>query len=253
MCDVQTISLGDTLEIPREGATSFQVLKVGERATRPETTAGTFEMARIPTHEFYANPWATRKMIDDPAINVEQYIAKKVGQQKGKDECARLLTGSGVGEPQGIDLGGSSLINVTTSDVFTAAKLIAFQYSLEEPYASQATWLSKRANFGKIRQLTATTGDFLWQPGLQAGEPSLLLNRPVLACNDITLLDGTATATTKIIYFGDFKSGYKIVDRIGIRMIRDEFTNKPHVEFYHYRRMGGQVVLPEAIKIGVSD
>jgi HK97 family phage major capsid protein len=163
------------------------------------------------------------------------------------------MVGDGIGKPQGISLGGGGQVTVTTSDAFTAAQLIAMQYSLEEPYASNATWLSKRANYGQIRTLVGSSGDnFLWQPGLQAGDPPTLLGRPYLSCNDIPTLTSSSDNTTKLIYFGDWKKAYTIVDRIGIRVVRDMFTSKPFIEFYTYKRVGGQVVLPEAYKIGIG-
>lgn len=255
VADVLTISIGDALEIPKEGSTAFTAQWVNERAARTETTAGTIANIRIPTHELEANPWATQKMIDDSAINIEQYIAKKLGEQFAKAEGTAFVSGSGVGQPQGLQdtTNGISNVTVTSSDAFTAPLLIAFQYTLEEPYASRGTWLSKRANFGQIRALVATTGEFLWQPGLNADEPPLLLGRPTLACNDIPTLSGSSTSSDRVIYFGDFKAGYKIVDRLGVRVLRDPYTNKPNVEFTTYKRLGGQVVLGEAIKAGVAN
>lgn len=255
VADVISISKGDTLEIPKEGSTAFAAQWVNERAARTETTAGNFANVRIPTHELEANPWVTQKMIDDSAINIEQYVAKKLGQQFARTEGLAFISGSGVGQPQGLQdtTNGISNVTVTSSDAFTPALLIAFQYALEEPYASNGTWLSKRANFGQIRGLTAATDNFLWQPGLAAGEPPALLGRPYVACNDIPTLSGSSTSSDRVIYFGDFKAGYKIVDRIGVRVLRDPYTNKPNVEFTTYKRVGGQVVLGEAIKAGVAN
>lgn len=252
IADVMTISSGDSLEIPKEGSTAFTAQWISERAARSETTAGSFAMVRIPTHELEANPWVTQKMLDDSAINVEQYIAKKLGEQFGKAEGVAFCTGSGVGRPEGIETAaGITPTVVTATNVFTAALLLDFQHTLEEPYASRATWVAKRAMYGKIRQLTAATDNFLWQPGLAAGEPPTLLGRPYIAANDVS---GTlGTDNDKLVYFGDFKAGYKIVDRMGVRVLRDPYTNKPNVEFTTYKRVGGQVVLPEAIKIGKSD
>lgn len=252
VANVLTISTGDALEIPKEGSTVFSAGWVGERAARTETTAGTFGMVRIPTHELEANPRATQKMLDDAAFDVESYIAKKLGEQFGKAEGTAHVSGSGVGKPQGISLGGGATATVTTSDAFTSSQLIAMQYALEEPYASRATWLSKRANFGQIRTLTAATDNFLWQPGLSAGEPPTLLGRPYLSCNDIHTAASGDTSADQLIYFGDWKAAYTIVDRLGVRVLRDPYTNKPMIEFTTYKRTGGQVVLSEAYIIGVG-
>jgi len=254
VADVMTISTGNTLELPKEGSTAFQALWVSERAARGVTTSGTVAMTVIPTHEMYANPFVTQAMIDDAILDVEGYVAELVGEQFGKTEGAAFINGDGVGKPQGIANGGGATVTATTSGAFTSAQLIAMQYTLEEPYASNATWLSKRANFGQIRTLTGSSGDnFLWQPGLQAGAPPTLLGSPYLSCNDITTNASSLGATDQVIYYGDWKKAYKIVDRIGVRVVRDMFTSKPYIEFYTYKRVGGQVVLPEAYKIGLAD
>jgi HK97 family phage major capsid protein len=106
-------------------------------------------------------------------------------------------------------------------------------------------------NFGKIRQLVATSNyDFLWQPGISAGSGPTLLGRPYVELPDVATIV-SASAGAKVMYFGDFKAGYAIVDRVGMNMVRDPFTNKPYIEFYTTKRVGGQVVLPEAIVIGI--
>ena len=253
VADVMTISKGDTLEIPREGSTAFSAAWTGERTARTETTSGTFANIKIPTHELGANPWATQKMLDDGSFDVEGYIARKVGEQFGKAEGTAFVNGSGVGQPQGLALGGSSSADVTTASgaAMSASLLMTLQHLLEEPYASRATWLMKRSTLGAVRALSAVagTGDFFWQPGITLDKPPTLLGSPYVACNDIQAFTG-ASSGDKLVYYGDIKAGYKIVDRLGIRVLRDPFTNKPNVEFTTYKRVGGQVVLPEAIKIG---
>jgi HK97 family phage major capsid protein len=249
---VDTIATGDALEIPKEGSTVFATGWVSEMGSRSETVAGTMALERIPVHEMYANPFATQKMIDDVAYDIEGYITRKLAQQFAKTEATAFCTGTMVGQPEGIavnaDVGTAA---VAASAVFTAPLLITLQHTLEEPYASNATWVAKRIALGLIRQLALGTSysDFLWQPGIAADKPPTLLGNPYVAANDVaTPVSGTTG--DKVIYFGDFRAGYRIVDRMGITLLRDPFTNKPYVEFYSTKRVGGQVVLPEAIKIG---
>jgi len=250
IASVETISQGDNLEIPKEGSTAFSVGWTSERASRTETTAGTLGLEKIPVHECYANPFVTQKMIDDAAYDVDGYVVRKLGQQFGKLEATAFCTGTGLGQPEGIaaTTNGVSVQVCTASGAFTGALLIDLQHLLEEPYASNATWVSKRVNFGKIRQLAGNEG-YLWQPGIAADKGPTLLGRPYVAANDVATIV-SASAGDRVIYFGDFMAGYKIVDRVGISLVRDPFTNKPHIEFYTTKRVGGQVVLPEAIKIG---
>lgn len=249
---VQTIGTGDALEIPKEGATAFNSGWVTERASRTETTAGTFAKERIQTFELEACPYATQKMLDDAVFGIEQYISSKLAQQFAKIEGTAFINGTGVGQPEGIMVNSSVGTNVVTAtNAFTGALLIDLLYLLEEPYASNATWLTCRSNLGKIRQLSGTEG-YLWQPGIAMDKPPTLLDRPYVACNDI-LAVGTATAAQKIIAIGDFRSGYWIVDRQDVRVLRDPYSAKPNIAYYTYKRVGGQVVLPEAIKIGIKN
>jgi len=252
ICTQQTIGTGDALEVPKEGSTAFSSGWVTERASRTETTAGTFAKERIQAFELEACPYATQKMLDDGVFNIEQYIANKLAQQFAKIEGTAFINGTGVGQPEGIFINSSVSTNVcTATNAFTGALLIDLLYLLEEPYASNATWLTCRSNLGKIRQLSGTEG-YLWQPGIALDKPPTLLDRPYVACNDV-LAVGTATATQKIIAIGDFRSGYWIVDRQDVRVLRDPYSAKPSVAFYTYKRVGGQVVNPEAIKIGIKN
>lgn len=252
ICTTQMIGTGDALEIPKEGSTAFSTGWVTERASRTETTAGTFGKERIQTFELEACPYATQKMLDDGVFNVEQYIANKIAQQFAKTEGTAFINGTGVGQPEGIMVNASVGTQVcTATNAFTGALLIDLLYLLEEPYASNATWLTCRSNLGKIRQLSGTEG-YLWQPGIAMDKPPTLLDRPYVACNDV-LAVGTATAGQKIIAIGDFRSGYWIVDRQDVRVLRDPYSAKPSVAFYTYKRVGGQVVKPEAIKIGTKN
>ncbi len=249
---IESISVGDTLEIPKEGSTVFATGWTSEKTARTQTTAGTLALEKIPVHEMYSDPFVTQKMIDDVAYDVEGYVTKKVAEQYAKTEATAFCTGTGVGQPEGIATNASvGSAAVAASAVFTAPLLITLQHTLEEPYASRASWVAKRISLGKIRQLALGTSysDFLWQPGLAADKPPTLLGSPYIAANDVATCV-SATTGDKVIYYGDFKAGYCIVDRIGITLMRDPFTNKPYIEFYSTKRVGGQVVLPEAIKTG---
>jgi HK97 family phage major capsid protein len=250
LATVETISAGDALELPKEGSTTFSNSWVGETGSRAETTAGTFALDRIPVHEMYSNPYVTQKMIDDPAFGIEAWVSRKVAEQFGKTENTAFCTGDGMNKPEGIaaTTNGVTAQVCTATGAFTAALLMDLQYLLEEPYASNATWISKRINFGKIRQLTGNEG-FLWQPGITADKGPTLLGQPYVAANDVATIV-SASAGDRVIYFGDIRAGYRIVDRMGITLLRDPYTSKPYIQFYSTKRVGGQVVLPEAIKIG---
>jgi len=251
LASVETITSGNTLQIPKEGATQFECGWVGERQARPETITGTFAAESIPVHEMYAKPHASQQMLDDAAFDVEGWIMRKISQRFAQVEGQAFLTGDGVGKPEGILTHPDIIANaVPTKNAtgLTPDGLIDLYYSLDEVYASRATWLMRRGTIALIRQMKdPVLGLYIWQPGLTSGAPATILGAPYRECVD---MPAVATGAMPIL-FGDFQSGYQIVDKRGINLLRDPFSSKPFIEFYTTRRTGGQVVLSEAIRAQV--
>jgi HK97 family phage major capsid protein len=100
---------------------------------------------------------------------------------------------------------------------------------------------------GVVRKLKSIgdTETYLWQNSLAAGQPPLLCGYPVEF--DENMPDIAANAFP--IAFGDWARGYMITDRIGVRILRDPFTNKPYVMFYATKRVGGGLLHSDAIKL----
>lgn len=247
---VETITTGDTWEGFKEGSTAFGTSWVSERGSRSETTAGTFELDKIPTHEQYANPFVTQKQIDDSAFNVQQYVAKKVAERFALDEGTAFVSGSGVGQPLGVVStlpGGTSVETVAggVSASLDTDDMLSLMAELPEKYARVGAFLMRRATKYIVRKLKDGMGQYLWQPNLQAGVPPTFDGAPVYEAPDVAAVGASA----KAVIFADWKSFYKIIDRQGIRSMPDPFSNKPYVEIYTTRRVGGQVRLPEAGKI----
>lgn len=225
---------------------------VAETEARPETTTPDLAKIVIPVHEVYAEPRATQKLIDDASIDVEAWLAGKVADKFARMEATAFIAGTGVGQPRGIltypagtAWGQIEQVNSGTSAVIVADKLIDLQHALKETYDANAVWLVNRAAMGDIRKLKDTTNQYLWQPGLQIGGVDTLLGRPIHTAADMP----APAANSLSVAYGDFQRGYQIVDRIGIRVLRDPFTAKPYVKFYTTKRVGGDVVNFEAIKL----
>lgn len=246
LASVETITFGDALEVPAEGATDYDAGWVGERQSRPETTAGDIRLERVPVHELYAKPKLTQKQIDDPNYDVEGYVNRKVAQRFGQIEATAFVNGNGVNKPEGLMTHASiTSINSGDADEITAAGVVSLFYDLPEYYAKMATWLMRRKTLGTIRQMKeASTGRWLWEPSLAAGQPPTILGQPYREAIDMPL-EGTNTFP---VLFGNFRLGYQIVDRFDIRVLRDPYSSKPFVEFYTTKRVGAQVVLAEAFR-----
>lgn len=226
---------------------------VGEIQARPETGTPQIKKTIVPIHELYAQPLATQKLLDDAAVNIESWLAEKVSSKFMRDEATAFVSGDGNLKPRGIlNYGagdGFGLIQrkeTAANNAIVADELIDVQSLLKEAYQGNATWLINRLMIGYIRKFKdVTSGQYLWQPGLAQGAPATLLGRPVMMASD---LPSAVAANTDMIMYGDFRAGYQIVDRLGIRVLRDPYTSKPYVKFYTTKRVGGAVKDFEAIK-----
>jgi HK97 family phage major capsid protein len=243
---VETIGSGNAWVAPGEGSTDFAAGKVGERDARSETTAGTLRMERIPVHEFYANPFVTQTMLDDAAFGVEAWISRRVATRRAVLEGGYHINGTGEGEPEGL-LTNADITSVNSGDSneVTDTGLIDLVFDLPSSYARNARFLWHRNTTAKIRKFKdVTSGQYLWNPGLNGGTQATVLGYGYTECIDMPEEDTDLFP----VLFGDFQRAYKIVDRKGISLMRDPFSSKPFIEMYFTWRTGGQVVLAEAVR-----
>ena len=234
---------------------------VSELGTRSDTTTPTVGKYEIGAHEMYAMPKASQKILDDAATNVEAWLAGKVADKFARVEGAGFTTGTGVGQPRGL----FSYTTAATGDdsrawgqfehVVTGANG-AFHTTKADPlqdligafkdqYLNGASWLMRRELRTDIRKMKEATSDrYLWEPSLQMGQPDRLLGYPARVDQYVP-----AKATGSLsLAFGNFAEAYTIVDRMGIRTLRDPYTAKPYVVFYSTKRTGGGAVNFDAVK-----
>ena len=231
---------------------------VGETETRSETNTPQIGKWRIPVHELYAKPKATQKLLDDASINMEAWLASKVAEKFARDESTAFVSGNGINKPRGFltYASGTTIpgqierVKTGASSAFAADpngldKLIEALYGLKAPYRANATWFMSRAVMSLARKLQDSDGQYQWQPSNQAGQPATLLGYPIASFEDME----TLAANSLSMAVGDMREAYQIVDRIGIRTLRDPYSAKPYVEFYTTKRVGGDIVNFEAIKL----
>lgn len=233
---------------------------VGETESRPETAAPKIGEYRIPVHEQYAEPRATQKLLDDSLFNVEEWLAAKIAERLARMENESFVTGNGVKKPRGFltyaagtpSASGFSVIEQVLSggsgdfaDENPGDALISLVYALKSAYREKAVFMMKRSTLAEVRKLKDGNDNYIWQPDFQMKQGGTLLGFSVVEAEDMPDI----TAGSLSIAFGDFSAGYQIVDRQGIRILRDSFTAKPYVKFYTTKRVGGDVVNFEAIKL----
>jgi HK97 family phage major capsid protein len=220
----------------------------GEVETRTETTGTAFGLDEIPTHEQYAMVDVSRTDLDDAQFSLESYLMDEIREQFAVAEATAFVSGNGVKKPHGF-LNNTEIEQIfsgSASDV-TADGLIDLIYALKEGYAPNATFVMKRATIRNIRKLKIiATGEYVWQPGLVADRPGTILGAPYVEATDMPAIAGAAVP----VAYGDFRKGYTIVDRMEMNFLRDPYTQAATgtVRFHAWKRVGGQVRLPEAIK-----
>jgi len=239
---------------------------VGETASRNDSDEPDLGKYEIPVHEQYAQPKATQQMLDDSMWDIESYLERKVVDKFARQENTAFVTGNGVSRPRGFTTYGHGQPSATTFEVIErlptgAAGAFAADPdgpdvfidalgAMKDELLEGSVWLMKRASLTTARKLKDSNGRYqLVEVGPQAGlngRPGFsILGYPVLRFDDMAAI----AANSLSIAFGNFREGYQIVDRTGVRVLRDPFTDKPHVRFYSTKRVGGDVVNFEAIKL----
>lgn len=251
LCAVEIIG-SDTLEIIDDHDEAFAGWTSETASITSDTATPVIAKKVIPVHELYAQPKATQKLVDDSSIDIEAWLSTKLADVFSRKENAAFVNGDGVGKPRGIltypsgtTWGKIEQINSGSSGAVTSDSIIKLYYALKEDYATRSSFLMNRSTVQAVRLLKDTHNQYIWQPGLALGAPDTLLGVPAYQAADLPV----PAANSLSVVVADFARAYQIVDRIGIRVLRDPFTDKPFIKFYTTKRVGGDVVNFEAIKI----
>lgn len=215
---------------------------------------------KIPVFWIDTEPKATQQLLDDASVNVEAWLAAKVSDKFARFENREFVAGSSgkirgltsyetvADDGAGVAWGKIGHVVSGANGAFAgsnpADKIFDLIGTLKSAYLARSRFLTRRQVITQIRKFKDSTGNYLWQPSLVAGQPELLAGYPIARAEDLP----TLAANSLSLFFGDFETGYQIVDRQGLRTMRDPYTAKPFVKFYTTRRTGGGVVNFEAIK-----
>ena len=256
---VETITVGDAFEeiIDKDdvGATW-----VGEKQSRPATTTAQLGKWRVPVEEIYALQPVTQRLLDDANRDVGGWVDGKITDKFGRSEGTAFASGDGILKPKGFltypTASTTDLVRAFGTLQYTpsgaaadfaasnpADPLRTLMWSLRAVYRQGATWMMNSNTASRIDKFKNGTGDYIWRDGMTAGAPPSMLGYPVEINEDMSDVD----TDTFPIAFGNFKLGYCIVEKAGIRFLRDPFTDKPNVLFYAYKRVGGGLTNSDAI------
>jgi HK97 family phage major capsid protein len=237
---------------------------VGEREARTETGTPTINELEFPVMQMYANPAATQDILDDGRIDIAAWLGDEVSITFGEQEGAAFIVGNGTNKPRGllnyntvanaqyawgsigfIASGNSAGFINPSSTASPADCLVALYYALKQGYRAGASWLTSDAVMGTIRQFKDGQGNYIWAPPAgESGVPTIL-GKPVSTDDNMQALGANAFP----VAFGDFKRAYLIIDRAGIKVLRDPYTNTPYVMFKTFKRVGGGIQNYEAVKL----
>ncbi len=231
-----------------------------ETAARPQTDSPVLAELTFPAMELYAMPAATQALLDDGQVNIEAWIAGEVDSAFADQEGAAFVSGDGITQPTGFlsypkvaesawTWGKIGSLATGAAGAFPASNpsdpLVDLVYALKGGYRQGATFVLNRRTQAAVRKLKDSTGDYLWAPPAGAGQPASLLGFPVQESEAMPdIADGAFP-----IAFGDFRRGYLVVDRAGVRVLRDPYSAKPYVLFYTTKRVGGGVQDFDALKL----
>ncbi|WP_244266923.1 phage major capsid protein [Polycladidibacter stylochi] len=233
---------------------------VGETADRPQTQSPELAELAFPTMELYAMPAATQSLLDDSAVNVEEWIAQEVETAFAEQESEAFVSGTGNNMPTGFlaypiieetswSWGKLGTIKTGVNGALPATaptdKLIDLIYTLKSGYRQNASFVFNRKTQAHLRKLKDNDGNYIWQPPANANNKASLMGFPVVELEHMPDMSDNSLP----IAFGDFARGYLVVDRLGVKILRDPYSAKPYVLFYITKRVGGGVQDFNAIKL----
>ncbi len=249
IANVRSTSAREVLVPVRKSTMS--AIWVSETAGRSETTGLKYGRERLVSHEMYAEVILSRQDMEDSAFNLDQEVQSEVAIQFGVAEGAAFIIGTGVGQPEGL-LTNPNITTINTGDAakVTYQGLLDICHDLKSAYIPGACWIMNRKTIGKIRGITDTQGQPLWLPainsGFMMGNPATILDLPYVECPDMPDVAGNAFP----IMFGNFKRGYYILDRVQmeVQRLQEKYAESGQVAILVRKRVGGQVVLADALR-----
>ena len=233
---------------------------VSEKAIRGETNSPRLDELQFPTMELYAMPAATASLLEDSAIDLDSWIAEEIEAAFSEQESTAFVSGNGSDRPKGFltaskisekswSWGKLGYIKTGARGNFSTSNasdvLIDTIYALKAGYRQNAHWVMNRKSQASVRKLKDADGNYLWQAPSSANVHARLMGFPVVESEDMPDIAPDSYS----IAFGDFRRGYLIIDRAGVRVLRDPYSSKPYVLFYTTKRVGGGIQDFDAIKL----
>jgi HK97 family phage major capsid protein len=256
---VRTVGSSDYKELFDVNGVAFGWIAEGSSRTQTNTS----DLAeRAPTMGTgYAYPQTTEEALDDLFFNVEDWLIQTASEAIAAGEGAAFVSGNGTNRPTGFLNGPTPVTTTDASRAFGTLQYIAsgqaaamptsadvfydMIYSARARYRGNARWVTSKAVLSSLRKYKDTTNAYLWQPSLVLGQPDTFMGYAITEAEDMPAV----AANVFPLAFGDFREGYLVVDRVGMRITRDEITAPGFVKFHIRKRVGGIIRNSQAIKL----
>lgn len=214
----------------------------GEEYTESDDEFGTVSLG---AHKLSTIIKVSEELLNDSAFNLETYISSEFARRMGAAEELAFINGNGTGKPTGVINTAEVGVTSASANAITTDEIIDLYHSLRTPYRKNAAFLANDSTIKAIRKLKDSNNQYLWQPGLQAGQPDTILNRPIHTSAYMPEIGGG----NKILLFSDLKY-YWIADRQGrsFQRLNELFAKNGQVGFRVFQRVDGKLILPEAVK-----
>ena len=219
---------------------------VGETEDRPATEP-TYGQVEIPVHEMACFVDISNRLLEDAALNIEAELSFDFAEEFGRLEAVAFVNGDGVKKPLGLMSDPNvQIVNGGDASKLTPDGLTDFLYAISSAYRNRGSFLMNGRSIATVRKFKDAGGNYLWQPAITDGQPATLLGRPIIEAPDMPDIAAGATP----VAFGDFASAFRILDRVGLTVLRDPYTQQTNglVRFHARRRVGAGVVRPEAVR-----
>jgi len=178
------------------------------------------------------------ELYQDSAFNLDELLGQLLGERIARASNAGYTTGSGSGITNGVVTASALGKTAAGAAAITAAELIDLQFSVEESYADNGTWMLNRSTLGLIRKLVDSNGQFIWHAGLAGGLEATILGRPYVQNSDMP----AATTGLKSVLFGDFsKYWIRDVANIRLRRLNERFADNDQIGFVALLRTDGEL------------
>jgi HK97 family phage major capsid protein len=241
---------------------------VGETSSRPQTDSPELAQRTATFGEVYARPRIYQHMLEDSFFNVESWLTNEVARQFSEVEGQAFLSGNGSNKPVGILNGLDLSASAPASDILGTYEVInsgvdgalaatdsgiidflrSVVLSVKTGYLAGSKWMMNRATHDALVNLKNADGEYFLQRDITTAAASKLFGYDIIINEDMDSVPAS-TGDVAPILFGNFGRAYQIVDRVGVSMLRDPYTNPGSVMFYTRKRTGSMVLDASALKV----